>query len=74
MVDFLLASGEYIEDPIENESLTGLVRSNFAQTSAPLLIIELAHPAHRGPLTTMYNTLWYLGSIIAAWTCFGTVR
>ncbi|TKX22982.1 lactose permease-like protein 2 [Elsinoe australis] len=47
--------------------------SNFAQTSAPLLIIELAHPAHRGPLTTMYNTLWYLGSIIAAWTCFGTV-
>ncbi|KAF4556055.1 Sugar (and other) transporter-like protein 38 [Elsinoe fawcettii] len=48
--------------------------SNFAQTSAPLLIIELAHPAHRGPLTTMYNTLWYLGSIIAAWTVFGTVK
>jgi len=50
------------------------ISSNFAQTSAPLLIIELAHPQHRGPLTTMYNTLWYLGSIIAAWTVFGTVK
>lgn len=48
--------------------------SNFAQGSAPLLITELAHPRHRGPLTTMYNTLWYLGSIIAAWTVFGTVN
>lgn len=48
--------------------------SNFAQGSAPLLITELAHPRHRGPLTTMYNTLWYLGSIIAAWTVYGTVK
>jgi len=55
-----------------------------------MLIIELAHPVHRGPLTTMYNTLWYvngsklhssllkhyryLGSIVAAWTVFGTVQ
>lgn len=46
--------------------------SNLTQGSAPLLILELAHPAHRGKLTTMYNTLWYLGSIIAAWTVFGT--
>lgn len=22
----------------------------------------------------MYNTLWYLGSIIAAWTVFGTLK
>jgi hypothetical protein len=22
----------------------------------------------------MYNTLWYLGSIIAAWTVFGTIK
>jgi len=48
--------------------------SNFSQVSCPMLIMELAHPAHRGPLTTMYNTLWYLGSIIAAWTVFGTVK
>lgn len=35
--------------------------------------MELAYPQHRGTLTTMYNCLWYLGSIIAAWTVFGTV-
>ncbi|KAF2189102.1 general substrate transporter [Zopfia rhizophila CBS 207.26] len=46
--------------------------SNLSQGSAPLLIMELAHPQHRGKLTTMYNTLWYVGSIIAAWTVFGT--
>ncbi|KAG8630871.1 hypothetical protein KVT40_000011 [Elsinoe batatas] len=47
--------------------------SNLSQGSAPLLIMELAHPQHRGTVTTMYNTLWYVGSIIAAWTVFGTV-
>lgn len=46
--------------------------SNLSQGSAPLLIMELAHPAHRGKLTVMYNTLWYVGSIVAAWTVFGT--
>ena len=49
------------------------IRSNIAQGSAPLLITELAYPQHRGTLTTMYNTLWYLGSIVAAWTVFGTL-
>ncbi|CAG8939338.1 unnamed protein product [Penicillium salamii] len=48
--------------------------SNVSQGSAPLLITELAYPQHRGKLTTMYNTLWYLGSIIAAWTVFGTIK
>ncbi|KAM0698519.1 hypothetical protein Q7P36_001986 [Cladosporium allicinum] len=47
--------------------------SNLSQGSAPLLIMELAHPQHRGKITTMYNTLWYVGSIIAAWTVFGTI-
>lgn len=46
--------------------------SNLSQGSAPLLIMELSHPAHRGKLTVMYNTLWYVGSIVAAWTVFGT--
>ncbi|KUL90819.1 hypothetical protein ZTR_00635 [Talaromyces verruculosus] len=51
-----------------------IARSNIAQGSAPLLITELAYPQHRGTLTTMYNTLWYLGSIVAAWTVFGTLN
>ncbi|UJO21961.1 Lactose permease [Fulvia fulva] len=48
--------------------------SNLSQGSAPLLIMELAHPQHRGKLTVMYNTLWYVGSIVAAWTVYGTQK
>ncbi|KAK4554238.1 hypothetical protein LTR86_008766 [Recurvomyces mirabilis] len=48
--------------------------SNITQACAPLLVIELAHPQHRGKVTTMYNTLWYVGSIVAAWTVFGTIK
>ncbi|KEZ42102.1 hypothetical protein SAPIO_CDS6339 [Scedosporium apiospermum] len=48
--------------------------ANISQGSAPLLIMELAYPQHRGKVTTMYNTLWYVGSIISAWTVFGTIK
>ncbi|KAJ3480655.1 hypothetical protein NLI96_g8199 [Meripilus lineatus] len=43
----------------------------FALNAAPLLITELAYPTQRGKLTSMYNALWYFGSIVAAWVCFG---
>ncbi|CAA7260767.1 unnamed protein product [Cyclocybe aegerita] len=46
----------------------------FAAAAAPLLVTEIAYPTHRAQATSMYNTLWYLGSIIAAWTTFGTFR
>ncbi|TFY83287.1 hypothetical protein EWM64_g734 [Hericium alpestre] len=43
----------------------------FGTNAAPLLITELAYPTQRGKLTSLYNSMWYFGSIIAAWTCFG---
>ncbi|KAL2067678.1 hypothetical protein VTL71DRAFT_15774 [Oculimacula yallundae] len=46
----------------------------IASSSAPMITAELAHPESRTTLTSMYNTLWYLGSIIAAWTTFGSYR
>ncbi|KAG9120640.1 hypothetical protein FRC07_003796 [Ceratobasidium sp. 392] len=46
----------------------------FATNAAPLLITELAYPTQRGRITAMYNSSWYVGSIIAAWVCFGTFR
>ncbi|VDB83240.1 unnamed protein product [Peniophora sp. CBMAI 1063] len=46
----------------------------FAAAASPLLVTELAYPSHRGKATSMYNTLWYLGSIIAAWTTYGTFK
>lgn len=48
--------------------------SNISNGTCPLLITEIAHPQHRGKVTTLYNTLWYLGAIMAAWTCFGTLQ
>ncbi|KDR69158.1 hypothetical protein GALMADRAFT_77588 [Galerina marginata CBS 339.88] len=45
---------------------------NFAATGSPMLISELAYPSQRGQITSLYNSLWIFGSIIAAWTTFGT--
>ncbi|KIJ60060.1 hypothetical protein HYDPIDRAFT_190230 [Hydnomerulius pinastri MD-312] len=44
----------------------------FATNSAPLLVTEVAFPSQRAPVTSLYNTMYFLGSIIAAWTTFGT--
>ncbi|KAF2149855.1 hexose transporter protein [Myriangium duriaei CBS 260.36] len=44
----------------------------IAHGSSPLLITELVHPQHRATFTSIYNTTWYLGSIVAAWLTFGT--
>ncbi|KAI0001426.1 general substrate transporter, partial [Russula compacta] len=41
----------------------------FGMNAAPLLITELAYPTQRGKITALYNTMWYGGSIVAAWSC-----
>ncbi|KAG8955080.1 hypothetical protein FRC04_009537 [Tulasnella sp. 424] len=46
----------------------------FSINAAPLLVTELAYPTQRGSITALYNTTWYLGSIVSAWTTFGTFR
>jgi len=43
----------------------------FCNNSAPLLLIELSYPTQRGKITSIFNSSWYLGSIISAWICFG---
>ncbi|KAG8822093.1 hypothetical protein FRB91_005376 [Serendipita sp. 411] len=48
--------------------------TTFAQMASPLLISEVAYPTQRAPLTSLYNTLWFSGSIVAAWSTFGTFR
>ncbi|KAG8974115.1 hypothetical protein FRC05_007863 [Tulasnella sp. 425] len=62
-----------IEQFILSRGMIGL-GLGFATNSAPLLITELAYPTQRGPITASYNSSWYLGSIVAAWTTFGTFR
>ncbi|KAL6237950.1 hypothetical protein BDW75DRAFT_248153 [Aspergillus navahoensis] len=49
------------------------IGSGICNGACPLLITEVAHPDHRGKITTIYNTLWYLGAIVAAWSAFGTL-
>ncbi|KAF4597167.1 hypothetical protein EYR40_007618 [Pleurotus pulmonarius] len=44
----------------------------FSLNAAPLLLIELAYPTQRGKITSIYNSSWYLGSIISAWSCFAS--
>ncbi|GJJ12800.1 hypothetical protein Clacol_007045 [Clathrus columnatus] len=46
----------------------------FCANAAPLLVSEIAYPSQRAALTSTYNSLWYAGSIIAAWTTYGTFR
>ncbi|KAI0116982.1 general substrate transporter [Daldinia grandis] len=43
-------------------------------TAAPLLIMELAYPPHAAPLVSIYNSLWGLGSLMAAWITYGSFR
>ncbi|KAH6664689.1 putative lactose permease [Halenospora varia] len=45
---------------------------SFCCVSAPCYVSEMAHPKWRGTITGLYNTCWYIGSIIASWVCYGT--
>lgn len=44
----------------------------FNITAAPLLLLELAYPTQRAPAVSIYNALWNLGAISAAWITYGT--
>jgi len=46
----------------------------FASGGAAMLVAELAYPSYRAPLTSLYNSLWYSGAIVAAWSTFGTFK
>ncbi|CCM04885.1 uncharacterized protein FIBRA_07081 [Fibroporia radiculosa] len=37
-----------------------------------MLVTEISYPTYRAQLTSLYNSLWYTGNIVASWTTFGT--
>lgn len=45
--------------------------STLATTAAPLYLIEIAPPLYRGTVAGLYNTLYYMGSILATFTVYG---
>lgn len=61
-------------------TFSGLVIARFflaffttiATTATPMLLVEISPPQHRATVSGLYNTLYYLGSIIAAVTVYGT--
>jgi MFS family permease len=46
----------------------------FALNGGAMLITELSYPPYRASLTSLYNSLWYSGAIVAAWSTFGTFK
>jgi hypothetical protein len=48
--------------------------SGINGVASPLLVTELAHPGQRGKITALYNTFYNFGSVIAAWTTYGTLQ
>lgn len=48
--------------------------NSLAQMCSPLLLTEICHPQHRGPLTAVYNCLWNLGALIVSVVGWGTSK
>lgn len=48
--------------------------TTFAQMASPLLVSETAYPTQRATMTSLYNTLWFSGAIVASWSTYGTFR
>jgi MFS family permease len=44
----------------------------FNITAAPILLLETAYTTQRSPMVSIYNALWNLGAIAAAWITYGT--
>ncbi|TBU39804.1 hexose transporter [Dichomitus squalens] len=47
---------------------------SIATNAAAMLVTEVSYPLYRPQLSSLYNTLWYSGNIVASWASFGTAR
>ncbi|KAK1772014.1 hexose transporter [Phialemonium atrogriseum] len=48
--------------------------NSLAQMASPLLLTEICHPQHRGPVTAIYNCLWNLGALLVSCIGWGTAN
>ncbi|KAJ4395954.1 hypothetical protein N0V93_000170 [Gnomoniopsis smithogilvyi] len=77
---FILSIGVALQGGAQNTAMfiaaRGILGFGLALniTAAPLLVMELAYPSQRAPLVSIYNGLWSLGALIAAWATYGTFR
>ena len=45
--------------------------ATIAYASGPLYLVEIAPPMYRGTVAGVYNTLYYMGSIVATFAVYG---
>lgn len=38
----------------------------ITSAAGPMYVVEVSHPAHRGVVTALYNTFWFVGAIVAS--------
>jgi sugar porter (SP) family MFS transporter len=48
--------------------------NSLAQMASPMLLTEICHPQHRGPVTAIYNCLWNLGALLVSVIGWGTAQ
>ncbi|KAJ4288794.1 hypothetical protein N0V88_007330 [Collariella sp. IMI 366227] len=48
--------------------------NSLAQMASPLLLTEICHPQHRGPVTAIYNCLWNAGALLVSCIAWGTTN
>jgi sugar porter (SP) family MFS transporter len=46
---------------------------SIAASAGPMYVIEINHPAYRGSVGAMYNTLWFSGAIVASGAARGAL-
>ncbi|GKT64250.1 lactose permease [Colletotrichum tofieldiae] len=46
---------------------------SIAASAGPMYVVEINHPAYRGVVGAMYNTLWFSGAIIASGAARGAL-
>lgn len=39
---------------------------SLVASAGPMYVVEVTHPAHRGVITSLYNTFWFTGAIVAS--------
>lgn len=64
------ASGSSLAQLIVARLLLG-VFSLMAAQPAPLLLAEISYPTFRAKFTCLYFSSYYLGAIVASWSCYG---
>lgn len=47
---------------------------SIVTSAAPAYVVEMSHPSYRGAMTGAYNTMYYIGAIVATWMMTGTVE